>query len=162
MKKRISLLILGLSLSVSCTKKEQKTAEAPTAPPTVTELSKQIVKEGAGKVAEDGMIAVVHYTGTFLDGRKFDSSLDAGKPFSFVVGAGQVIKGWDIGVRGMKVGEKVKLLIPSEMAYGDRGVGPIPPNTPLAFEVELLDVMQAQATKDSEKAPKAESKKSKK
>ncbi len=153
MKKLIPLLIV-LSLSVSCTKKEHKAEQTGTTTAQVTELTKQVVKEGTGKVAEDGMIAVVHYTGTFLDGRKFDSSLDAGKPFSFVLGAGQVIKGWDIGVKGMKVGEKIKLLIPSAMAYGERGVGPIPPNTPLQFEVELLDVMNAKATAESEKAPK--------
>jgi len=84
----------------------------------------------------------VNYTGTLMDGTKFDSSLDRGVPFSFTLGAGQVIQGWDIGVAGMKVGEKRKLTIPSSLAYGDTGTpgGPIPPKATLIFEVELLGV----------------------
>ena len=96
---------------------------------------------GTGAEAKAGNTVEVHYTGTFKDGKKFDSSLDRGRPFSFKLGAGQVIKGWDEGVAGMKVGGKRKLVIPSALAYGKRGApGAIPPDTDLTFVVELLGV----------------------
>ena len=96
---------------------------------------------GAGAEAKAGNTVDVHYTGTLKDGKKFDSSLDRGKPFSFKLGAGQVIKGWDEGVAGMKVGGKRKLVIPSDLAYGKRGAGGvIPPDAELTFIVELLKV----------------------
>lgn len=94
---------------------------------------------GAGEEATPGQTVSVHYTGTLTDGSKFDSSLDRGQPFSFVLGAGNVIAGWDQGVKGMKVGGKRKLTIPHDLAYGDRGFPPvIPPRSTLVFEVELL------------------------
>lgn len=94
---------------------------------------------GEGAVAEKGMAATVHYTGWLTDGTKFDSSLDRNQPFGFTLGQGQVIKGWDEGVQGMRVGGKRKLTIPPDMAYGARGYPPvIPPNSTLVFEVELL------------------------
>ena len=106
------------------------------------------VVEGAGEVAEAGQVAVVHYTGWLYDadaednrGEKFDSSVDRNEPFKFPLGAGRVIRGWDEGVAGMKVGGKRRLVIPPDMAYGVRGAGRvIPPNAILVFDVELLDL----------------------
>jgi len=99
-----------------------------------------ILKEGTGVEAKNGDNVTVHYVGTFENKEKFDSSRDRGAPFSFTLGAGQVIKGWDEGVLGMKVGEKRNLTIPSDLAYGDEGTGPIPPKATLIFEVELLKI----------------------
>ncbi len=99
------------------------------------------MKVGTGAEAKAGQTAVVHYTGWLMDGKKFDSSKDRGQPFSFVLGRGQVIKGWDEGVQGMKVGGTRDLVIPPDLAYGSRGAGGvIPPNATLKFEVDLLDV----------------------
>jgi FKBP-type peptidyl-prolyl cis-trans isomerase len=96
---------------------------------------------GAGTMAEPGMNVTVHYTGWLTDGTKFDSSLDRGQPFTFKLGAGQVIRGWDEGVAGMRVGGKRRLTIPPELGYGDRGAaGVIPPGATLVFEVELFTV----------------------
>lgn len=96
---------------------------------------------GAGAEAKAGNTVDVHYTGWLKDGTKFDSSRDRGKPFSFKLGAGQVIKGWDEGVAGMKIGGKRKLVIPADLGYGKRGAGGvIPPDAELTFDVELLKV----------------------
>jgi peptidylprolyl isomerase len=95
---------------------------------------------GSGAVAEAGKLVTVHYRGTLPDGTEFDASRKHDRPFDFPLGAGQVIRGWDEGVKGMKVGGKRKLVIPPSMGYGERGMGPIPPNSTLIFEVELLDV----------------------
>lgn len=108
---------------------------------TPSGLQYQDITVGTGAEAKAGQTVEVHYVGTFLDGRKFDSSRDRGEKFSFPLGAGRVIKGWDEGVAGMKVGGVRKLIIPSELAYGTRGAGGvIPPNTTLMFEVELFGV----------------------
>lgn len=94
---------------------------------------------GTGEEAKSGMAVAVHYTGTLEDGTKFDSSLDRGKPFQFILGGGMVIKGWDVGIAGMRVGGKRKLAIPPAMGYGAQGSGSvIPPNAALYFDVELL------------------------
>jgi hypothetical protein len=96
---------------------------------------------GNGQVANPGSQVSVHYSGWLEDGTKFDSSLDRGQPFDFVLGAGSVIPGWDEGVAGMKVGGKRRLVIPSDLAYGPQGyAGVIPPNATLTFEVELLGI----------------------
>lgn len=96
---------------------------------------------GNGNPIVKGETAVVHYTGMFEDGTKFDSSLDRKEPFDFILGAGMVIQGWDKGVLGMKIGGKRKLTIPSDLGYGDMGIpGAIPPKATLIFEVELLEI----------------------
>ena len=98
-------------------------------------------QQGTGAAAKAGDTVEVHYTGTLKDGTKFDSSRDRGKPFSFHLGVGRVIKGWDEGVAGMKVGGKRTLVIPANLGYGTRGVpNLIPPNAELRFEVELLSI----------------------
>ncbi len=97
--------------------------------------------EGTGESPASGKNVTVHYTGYLLDGKKFDSSVDRGKPFTFVIGYGQVIKGWDEGVATMKIGGKRKLIIPSTLGYGARGAGAvIPPNAELIFDVELIAI----------------------
>lgn len=98
------------------------------------------VSIGQGSVAENGDLLTVHYVGKLVDGRVFDSSVDRNEPFTFTLGAGQVIRGWDEGMVGMKVGGKRELTIAPEYAYGARGVGTIPANATLMFEVELLSV----------------------
>lgn len=108
---------------------------------TNTNLKIEDLVLGTGAEATSGKTVSVHYTGTLTDGTKFDSSKDRGEPFEFVLGAGSVIQGWDLGVVGMKIGGKRKLTIPPELGYGQEGAGGvIPPNATLIFEVELLGV----------------------
>jgi FKBP-type peptidyl-prolyl cis-trans isomerase FkpA len=108
---------------------------------TPTGLKYEDLVEGHGDAAKAGQMISVHYTGWLTDGKKFDSSKDRGQPFPFALGQGQVIKGWDEGVQGMKVGGKRKLTIPPELGYGSRGAaGAIPPGATLVFEVELLKI----------------------
>ena len=98
---------------------------------------------GDGDVAKAGDNVSVHYTGTLANGKKFDSSVDRGQPFKFPLGQGRVIKGWDEGVVGMKVGGKRKLTIPGDMAYGKRGSPPkIPPDATLVFDIELIEIVK--------------------
>lgn len=134
----LSLAILPIAAH-SAEKKSSKKNETTTSS-SISKLDKVDVKVGKGAMAESGKTVIVHYVGTLQNGKKFDSSRDRGEPFSFRLGAGEVIKGWDEGIAGMKVGGIRKLTIPPELGYGARGVGPIPPNSTLLFEVELLEV----------------------
>jgi FKBP-type peptidyl-prolyl cis-trans isomerase len=111
--------------------------------PIMTTATLQIedIREGTGPEATPGQTVSVHYVGTLTDGKKFDSSRDRGSTFNFPLGGGKVIKGWDQGVAGMKVGGLRKLTIPPHLAYGEKGFpGAIPPNATLVFEVELVGV----------------------
>jgi FKBP-type peptidyl-prolyl cis-trans isomerase len=109
--------------------------------PSIGGLLTRDLVEGTGASAQPGSWVTVHYTGWLANGKEFDSSHPRGEPFQFILGVGQVIPGWDLGVVGMKVGGKRQLLIPSPLAYGEEGAGAdIPPNSPLVFEVELLGV----------------------
>jgi len=117
-------------------------AAAPAAKPAAPAggLVVEEVKVGDGPVATAGKVVSVNYTGKLTDGTKFDSSYDHGSPIEFPLGAGRVIKGWDQGLEGMKVGGKRKLTIPPQLGYGEHGMGPIPPNATLVFDVELMGV----------------------
>ena len=115
----------------------QKTTPSPT---QVSELKIETLAEGTGTTAKNGDKLTVNYKGSLVDGTQFDSSYDRGTPFTFVLGQGYVIKGWDMGMIGMRVGEKRRLTIPSSLGYGPRGTGPIPGNATLIFEVELLSI----------------------
>lgn len=106
----------------------------------VKELKIEDEKKGGGAEVKSGDKVEVNYTGTLLNGTKFDSSYDRDQTFSFTVGAGEVIQGWDQGLIGMRVGGKRKLTIPADMGYGEQGSGPIPPNSPLLFEIDLVSI----------------------
>jgi FKBP-type peptidyl-prolyl cis-trans isomerase FkpA len=119
----------------------QKSKEFVMSVTTASGLQYEDITEGSGEQASAGQMVSVHYTGWLTDGQKFDSSKDRNQPFEFTLGAGMVIKGWDEGVQGMKVGGVRRLTIPAQLGYGARGAGGvIPPNATLVFEVELLGV----------------------
>ncbi|MGI4842732.1 MAG: FKBP-type peptidyl-prolyl cis-trans isomerase [Janthinobacterium lividum] len=147
MKQLISYCILGLSMSLAVTGcKRADTPPAAAAAADSVALQKIDTVAGTGKEATDGTTVVVHYTGWLYEpnteskrGAQFDSS-SGREPFSFQLGGGQVIPGWDAGVAGMKVGGKRTLIIPASLGYGSSGAGPIPPNANLIFDVELLEV----------------------
>jgi len=120
--------------------KQYLAANNVTAKPTASGLYYIEKEKGTGAKAEAGKRVKVHYTGTLLDGTKFDSSVDRNEPFGFTLGQGQVIKGWDEGIALMNVGGKATLIIPSSIAYGDRDMGVIKPYSTLVFDVELIDV----------------------
>ncbi len=137
--KLLLVLLLAIALLPACGQATESSQDVVT---TSSGLQYQVLAAGDGEPARSGSLAVVHYTGWLTDGAKFDSSVDRGTPFEFIVGHGQVIKGWDEAVAAMRVGDKRRLTIPPDLAYGDRGVGNglIPPGATLVFEVELLDV----------------------
>jgi FKBP-type peptidyl-prolyl cis-trans isomerase len=142
----LTLFFAVLCVASGCGKTETSSKSGPTkvnGQPTTTASGLQYwdIVVGSGTTAAPGNQVSVHYTGWLPSGEKFDSSLDRGQPFSFPLGAGQVIKGWDEGVAGMKVGGKRQLRMPPDLGYGSRGAGGvIPPNATLIFDVELLDV----------------------
>ena len=137
----VALVALGAACAQSDSPTSSNEVNMDTYATTPSGLQYKDMIVGSGEEARQGATAVVHYTGWLLDGTKFDSSLDRGVPFEFVIGRGQVIKGWDEGVGSMKVGGKRELVIPPNLAYGDRGVGGvIPPGATLKFEVELLEL----------------------
>jgi FKBP-type peptidyl-prolyl cis-trans isomerase FkpA len=146
MNKLLSSCALGLAVALTVTACDRAKAPAAASTAAPAPFQKIDTVTGTGKEAVAGTTAVVHYTGWLYvpdapqhHGEKFDSSVGR-DPFSFRLGAGQVIRGWDEGVQGMKVGGKRTLILPPEMGYGEGGAGPIPPNANLIFDVELLDV----------------------
>ena len=131
---RATHLLAGLTLAglVACG------GDMPSGPTTMLVIEDLVA--GTGATAVTGDTLTVNYVGTLLDGTKFDSSYDRNQPYSFRLGAGQVIAGWDQGLPGMKVGGKRRLTIPPSLAYGNRPVGPIPPNSTLRFDIDLLSI----------------------
>ena len=154
-RKLVLPLLIALTLATACSREppEETTAEEAKGPPApITELQRIDLHVAPGEGISQGQVAVVHYTGWLYDprapenkGTKFDSSRDRGQPFRFVIGAGQVIRGWEEGVQGMRVGSQRRLIVPSDLAYGERGAGGgvIPPNATLVFDIELLAIEQA-------------------
>ena len=139
---RKSILVFALLafITVSCSKSgPAKVSGAPQK--TASGVEYWDLVQGSGEIAVPGKQVKVHYTGWLTDGKRFDTSLETGHPFRFLLGAGRVIKGWEEGVAGMKVGGKRQLRIPPELAYGARGFPPdIPANATLIFDIELLEV----------------------
>ncbi len=146
----VVIIVAGLALwAQTSTHKPAVAARPNTAAPTkvtgdgvktASGLQYWDIKVGTGAVAKVGSHVTVHYTGWLTTGKKFDSSVDAHRPFDFTIAQGDVIKGWDEGVAGMKVGGKRQLRIPPELGYGAGGSGPIPPNATLIFDIQLLAV----------------------
>ena len=149
-----ALLMVAVAIP-ACAQKETKLAETAAQPAqqtpaasaktitTPSGLAYEDLVVGTGPSPKSGKMVKVHYTGTLVNGTKFDSSRDHGQPFDFTIGVGQVIPGWDEGVMGMKVGGRRKLVIPPQLGYGAAGAGGvIPPNATLLFDVELLDAQQ--------------------
>lgn len=139
----VAVLVVGLLLGwglVGGLFKNNSTTQNTTMQQQANQIQSKDIVVGTGDVAVAGKQVTVNYTGVFADGKKFDSSLDRGVPFTFTLGSGMVIKGWDIGVEGMRVGGKRILVIPPELGYGSKDYGPIPANSTLIFEIDLLSV----------------------
>jgi FKBP-type peptidyl-prolyl cis-trans isomerase FkpA len=147
-RSRFGVLVAAIAIALTACSRNEQTEAAPMADSGVTQLMKDDTRAGTGNEAAAGRNVTVHYTGWLYDpskgdhkGRKFDSSRDRNEPFTFRLGGGQVIRGWDEGVAGMKVGGQRTLTIPPDYGYGRQGAGGvIPPNATLLFDVELLDV----------------------
>jgi hypothetical protein len=156
-----SLLVLSSLALCACSKGVPEPGEstfkpAPPAPVDPGPATLQTIDDvvGTGRSPKSGDVVRVHYTGTLMNGKKFDSSRDRGTPFDFTLGQGQVIKGWDQGVVGMRVGGKRRLVIPQALGYGEAGSPPnIPPKAGLKFEIELLDVNPKDAGAGHDKGP---------
>ena len=162
-RRLITLALLAASIAASPGRAQEGTpptaGDAPAAAPAVAgpQLLTEDLRPGVGDLARSGMQLIVHYTGWLYEpnalgyrGRKFDSSRDRGQPFTFTLGEGRVIKGWEVGVVGMQVGGVRRLVIPPELAYGDRNIGNglFPPGSTLVFEVELLGVESSIVTEN--------------
>lgn len=141
---KLIIILVALVALTACTPKLNKTKTTVNTNNSNTTVMAQVdiktTQAGSGAEAKAGDKVTVHYVGTLTNGTKFDSSRDSGRPFSFVLGTGAVIKGWDIGVAGMKIGETRILTIPPELGYGSQAIGTIPANSTLVFEVELLEI----------------------
>lgn len=142
---RVLLISLAVVALASCGRKGAVDGQGPStdaarAVTTASGLQYEDLVVGTGQQAQAGDAVTVHYTGWLTSGKKFDSSVDRGEPFQFYLGQGEVIRGWDEGVTGMRVGGKRRLTIPARLGYGARGTRNIPPNSTLIFEVELLGV----------------------
>ena len=143
-----ALLTLALLAACSPSEEEAPAAETPSAEQALdtTTMTRspegiyhRVLQEGTGEAAATGQLATVHYTGWLMSGEQFDSSR-GGRPYYFRIGQGDVIQGWDMGVVGMKVGERRQMVIPPELGYGDADLGVIPPNSPLVFSIELISL----------------------
>lgn len=145
---RLVLLVVASWLLAACIHEGATTGEPESQPEAVSDgvsvMAELVIEDlaiGGGPEIKDGDVLLVHYVGTFPDGAVFDSSRERGETFRFRFGAGDVIRGWDIGMKGMHLGGKRRLSIPPQFAYGERGVaGAIPPNATLVFEIEILGV----------------------
>lgn len=150
MRKNLTILVVALLALSACSREQPSGAQTTAAAAPITELQRIDLHVAPGEGISQGQRAVVHYTGWLYEpgardnkGKKFDSSRDRGQPFRFVVGNGEVIKGWDEGVQGMRVGSQRRLIVPSDLGYGPRGSrGVIPPNAALVFDIELLAIEQ--------------------
>jgi FKBP-type peptidyl-prolyl cis-trans isomerase FkpA len=150
MRRSLTILAVALIALSACSREQPSGAQTTAAAAPVTELQRIELHVAPGEGISQGQQAAVHYTGWLYDpsardnkGKKFDSSRDRGQPFRFVLGNGQVIKGWDEGVQGMRVGSQRRLIVPSDLGYGARGSrGVIPPNAALVFDIELLAIEQ--------------------
>jgi len=143
MKRLLSFIILIIYVGlVSCSsaKETKEVAKSSNLITTSSGLQYQDLVVGTGETPTTGKNCIVHYHGTLENGTVFDSSVERNSPFAFPIGVGRVIKGWDEGVMSMKVGGKRKLIIPANLAYGERAMGKIPANSTLIFEVELLEI----------------------
>ena len=144
----ISIILILIAVGVyflvqpkSNTNQNQQNLKSTSASYDIQGMKVEILQQGSGETAKSGDTVTVNYVGALTDGAKFDSSIDRGQPFEFTLGQNGVIQGWELGVLGMKVGEKRKLTIPPELAYGSQGAGGIiPPNATLIFEIDLLGI----------------------